>query len=80
MNIYAYWDQPAHIPAYLQLYITIWRRHDSIDEVYLISADNLHEWIGEGVLNMTVLQAYPIAQRKDAIEIAILARYGGFVC
>ena len=65
------------MPAYLQLCMATWRVHGGIDEVCLITEANLHDWIPEGEVNLVALQEYPVAQRKDAIEVAVLARYGG---
>jgi hypothetical protein len=65
------------MPAYLQLCMATWRVHGGIDDVCLVTDANLHDWIPEGVLDFVALQEYPMPQRKDAIEVAILARYGG---
>ncbi|MEZ5573719.1 MAG: capsular polysaccharide synthesis protein [Halioglobus sp.] len=77
MKIFAYWDKPESIPAYLQLCVATWQIYGDVDAVQLITDANLHEWIADGVLDMETLADYPIPQRKDAIEIAMLARYGG---
>ncbi len=65
------------MPAYLQLCMATWQVHGGIDEVCLITDANLHDWIPDGEVNLVALQDYPVAQRKDAIEVAILAHYGG---
>ncbi|MCU0500648.1 MAG: capsular polysaccharide synthesis protein [Anaerolineae bacterium] len=77
MRIFAYWDKPRSIPAYLQLCLATWQVQGGIDGVCLVSDANLHNWIAEDTLDIEALQQYPVAQRKDAIEVAILARYGG---
>jgi hypothetical protein len=77
VRIFAYWDKPERIPAYLQLCLATWRIHGGISDVHLVTDRNLHEWLDGDVLDLTALQHYPVAERKDAIEIAILARYGG---
>ncbi len=65
------------MPAYLQLCVATWQVHGGLDDVCLITDANLHDWVAESVLDLVALQAYPVPQRKDAIEIAVLARYGG---
>jgi len=77
VKIFAYWDKPNSIPAYLQLCLATWQAYGGIDKVCLITDANLNDWIAEGTLDVQALQQYPVAQRKDAIEIAVLARYGG---
>jgi len=77
MRIFAYWDRPETIPAYLQLCVATWQVYGGVESVHLITDVNLHEWVAEDVLDLRALAAYPIPQRKDAIELAVLARYGG---
>lgn len=77
MKIYAYWDKPANIPAYLQLCVATWQAHGGFGKVCLITQDNLHKWLPDGVLDLHALRQYPVPQQKDAIEVAMLAHYGG---
>lgn len=77
MKVFAYWDQPENIPAYLQLCLATWHARGGINQICLVTDINLHNWIAEGVLDLEALSEYPIGQRKDAIEIAVLARHGG---
>ena len=77
MRIFAYWDKPENIPAYLQLCVATWQLYGDVENVCLITEANLHQWVDEGVLDLKALEHYPIPQRKDAIEIAVLARHGG---
>jgi hypothetical protein len=77
LRIFAYWDNPDCLPAYLQLCVATWKARGEINEVHLITDANLPQWVEEGVLDLVALQAYPVPQRKDAIEVAVLARYGG---
>jgi len=77
VKIFAYWDNPGSMPVYLQLCVASWQKCGGIDEVCLISDANVRDWIAEDALDWNALQAYPVPQRKDAIEVAVLARYGG---
>jgi len=77
MKVFAYWDRPATVPAYLQLCLATWQLRGGIDELSLLTDANLHQWLAAGVLDLEALREYPLPQRKDAIEIAILALYGG---
>jgi hypothetical protein len=78
VRLFAYWDRPQSMPAYLQLCVATWQVHGGVDEVCLITNANLRDWVPEGVLDMAALRDYPICQHKTAIELAVLARYGGF--
>ena len=77
LKVFTYWDKPADMPAYLRLCLATWRQHGGIEDVTLITDENLHQWIAPDTLDWEALADYPVAQRKDAIEIAVLARHGG---
>jgi hypothetical protein len=55
-----------------------WQVHGAIDDVCLITNDNVQDWIPEGTLDFVALKQYPLCQLKTAIQIAVLARHGGF--
>jgi len=76
-RIFTYWHEPREMPDYIARCMDTWITHAADYEVVLITDASLEQWTGTGVLDLQALSQYPLSQRKDAIEVATLARHGG---
>jgi len=77
LPVFVYWDQPATMPAYLHWCLDTWSDHGEMAEVIVLNDANLFEWLPRETLNWEALNSYSITEKKDAIQVAILARHGG---
>jgi len=77
VNVFAYWDKPGDMPVYLRWCLDTWRDHGGIERLILLDDGNVNQWVEENTLDYGALREYSITERKDAYQVAVLARHGG---
>ncbi len=75
-NIFAFWESPTSLPAYLELCKETWIKNISNCEIHIINYDNIHKYLGD-IYDIAELKKIPLAMQSDIISAAILEKFGG---
>ncbi len=75
-NIFAFWESPNPIPAYLDLCKETWIKNIPNCRIHILNHSNLHEYIGD-IYEMEDLKSISFAMQSDIISAAVLEKFGG---
>lgn len=75
-NIFAFWESPNPIPAYLDLCRETWIKNIPNCKIHILNHANLHEYIGD-TYNLEKLKTISFAMQSDIISAAVLEKFGG---
>lgn len=77
MDIWAFWEPEATMPAYLRLCVETWRQIPGAD-IHLLNYRNLWKYIDIDAYGPNLFNgSYHMAQIGDAIRAMLLEKYGG---
>ncbi|MDO4907636.1 capsular polysaccharide synthesis protein [Neisseria sp.] len=75
-NIFAFWESPNPIPAYLELCKESWIKNIPNCKIHILNHSNLHQYIGD-TYDMAQLKSISFAMQSDIISAAVLEKFGG---
>ncbi len=75
-NIFAFWESPNPIPAYLDLCRDTWIKNIPNCKIHILNHSNLHEYIGN-TYDLEKLKTISFAMQSDIISAAVLEKFGG---
>ncbi|VTU06971.1 acetyltransferase [Actinobacillus porcinus] len=75
-NIFAFWESPNPIPAYLDLCRETWIKNIPNCKIHILNHANLHEYIGD-TYDLEKLKTISFAMQSDIISAAVLEKFGG---
>lgn len=75
-NIFAFWESPNPIPAYLELCKESWIKNIPNCAIHILNHSNLHQYIGD-TYDMEQLKSISFAMQSDIISAAVLEKFGG---
>lgn len=75
-NIFAFWESPNPIPAYLDLCKDTWIKNIPNCEIHILNHDNLDRYL-EGVYDLQKLKTISFAMQSDIVSAAVLEKFGG---
>lgn len=75
-NIFAFWESPNPIPAYLDLCRDTWIKNIPNCQIHVLNHSNLHKYIGN-IYDLEKLKTIPFAMQSDIVSAAVLEKFGG---
>ena len=75
-NIFAFWESPNPIPAYLELCKESWIKNIPNCKIHILNHSNLYQYIGD-TYDMEQLKSISFAMQSDIISAAVLEKFGG---
>lgn len=75
-NIFAFWESPNPIPAYLDLCKDTWVKNIPNCEIHILNHANLTQYIGD-TYDIEALKTISFAMQSDIISAAVLEKFGG---
>ncbi len=75
-NIFAFWESPNPIPAYLDLCKDTWVKNIPNCEIHILNHSNLDQYIGD-IYDIEALKTISFAMQSDIISAAVLEKFGG---
>ena len=75
-NIFAFWESPNPIPAYLDLCRDTWIKNIPNCKIHILNHSNLHQYIGN-TYDLDKLKTISFAMQSDIISAAVLEKFGG---
>lgn len=76
-TVFTFWEPEGSLPPYIKLCIDTWRKNLTGYEIKILNYSNLFNYIRNDVLDIQLLEKFPLMIQKDAIEIAVLEENGG---
>jgi len=77
MRIFTFWEPRNAIPPYIKLCLNTWERHLPGYEIVILDYANLSDYLSQNTYDPILFEKFPLMLQKDAIEVAILEKYGG---